>query len=267
MQYMTCSYPARCIRSGRKCKGYAQSTTDSRYGHFDVLVSKGLSGPQRRVPATRIMADHAHHLEFYHQCAVPALSSTFDKDFWSRTSLQIAQFEPCVRHALIALGHLHRAETGSLKDARSGLIAASKQKTLLFHYNKAVKSLVARISEPSYTPEIGLVSCILFVCIEFLRGDYDTAWAHFNSGLKIISAFRRSRAQASVDASAPKMIEDLLIPMFQRMIATAVIYGVRPEPELFICPSPEDIRDDTFTSMAEVQISCHNIRNKAMYVT
>ncbi|KAF2179900.1 hypothetical protein K469DRAFT_594385, partial [Zopfia rhizophila CBS 207.26] len=100
--------------------------------------------------------------------------------------------ELCVWYALIALGYLTKTKTGSLKDARSGFVAASKQKTLLFHYNKAVKFLVQRISELFYSPEIGLISCILFICIEFLRGNYDTAFAHFNSGLNIISVYKRS---------------------------------------------------------------------------
>lgn len=143
-------------------------------------------------------------------------------------------------------------------------MAACEQKTLLFHYNKAIDSLVQRISEPSYSPEIGLVSCILFICIEFLRGNYDTAFAHFNSGLKIISAFKRSQTTPPVkslgpSSLGPSMIEELLIPMFIRMIATAVTYGVPTEQILHASYCPVEIQERPFTSVLEAQSSIHNL--------
>lgn len=176
----------------------------------------------------------------------------------------MAQSEPCVRHALIALGYLNKTETGSLKDARSGLMAAPERKTLLFHYNKAVNSLVQRISEPSYSPEIGLVSCILFVCIEFLRGNYDTAFAHFYSGLKIISAFKRSQISSAIQSPGPSLIEELLIPIFTRLVTTAIIYGVPTELILHACYYPRELQERPFTSVLEAQTSIHKIRNLSM---
>lgn len=175
----------------------------------------------------------------------------------------MAELEPCVRHALIALSHLDRTESGSLKDARAGLTAPSKQKTLLLHYNKAVNSLVRRMSEPSYTPEIGLVSCILFICIEFLRGNYDTAFVHFNSGLKIIST-HKSQKSSSIKGLGPSAIENSLMPMFNRMMATGLIYGVPPEQVLNTSDYPPKIQNRPFTSILEAQSSLHDIRNMAM---
>ncbi|KAF2185235.1 hypothetical protein K469DRAFT_726791 [Zopfia rhizophila CBS 207.26] len=139
----------------------------------------------------------------------------------------MAQSEPCVRHALIALGYLNKTETGSLKDARSGFMAASEQKTLLFHYNKAVNSL------------IGLVSCILFICIEFLRGNYDTAFTYFNSDLKIISAFKRSQIPSPVKSLGPKQV----------LHTSYYLLEIQGRP---------------FTSVLEAQSSIYNIRNMAM---
>ena len=255
------SNPARCTSTGRKCDGYARSTNDNQ---SEALAVKRVSGPRYGVPTLQILGDNVHYLEFYHHCAGPTISSKFDKEFWSRISLQMAQSEPCVRHALIALGYLNKTETGSLKDARSGFMATSEQKTLLFHYNKAVNSLVQRISESSYSPEIGLVSCILFICIEFLRGNYDTAFAHFNSGLKIISAFKRSQILSPVKSLGPSMIEELLIPMFIRMMATALLYGIPTEQVLHTSYYPLEIQERPFTSVLEAQSSIHNIRNMAM---
>lgn len=162
------------------------------------------------------------YLEFYHHCAVSLISSAHDKDFWSKVPLQLAQTEPCVRRALITLGCLNRAETGSLRHARLGLLNPAKQRDMLGHYNKAVKLLVQRISEPSYTPEIGLVCCLLFVCIESLRGNYDTAMSHYKSGLNILKQTRQSSAKGS----SCELIEETLTPIYARMLLSAIAFGL-----------------------------------------
>ena len=90
-----------------------------------------------------------HYLEFYYHCAGPSLSDTFDHEFWSRITLQMAHAEPAVRHALIAVAYLNRQQTGSLKHAACSNFADRHQdKHLLLHYNKALRLLVTRMMEP-----------------------------------------------------------------------------------------------------------------------
>lgn len=129
--------------------------------------------------------DGISYLEFYYHCAIPNLSNRFDNGFWSRTVLQMARAEPSVQHALIALGYLAKTEPGSLKHAHARLRCLDN--TLNRHYSKAVSSLVKRMSEHTCSIEVGLVSCLLFVCIEFFRGNFLTAFSHLHSGLRIIS--------------------------------------------------------------------------------
>ncbi|KAF2467367.1 uncharacterized protein BDR25DRAFT_305745 [Lindgomyces ingoldianus] len=219
-----------------------------------------------------------HDLEFYHYCAGPTLASRFDNEFWSRISLQMAYTEPAVRHALVALGYLSRQETGSLKHARLGFTNGDKRKLFLLHYNKSVRHLVHRIAEPSYSPEIGLVTCVLFVCIEFLRADYHTAFTHMRNGLKIISELRQTR-QTDSPIQTPEgiqsgsttptdMIEEKLVPMFIRGMASALLYGVSVEDDFAVpCPLPQSFQERRFTSIREAQSSYHEIRNAAIVFT
>ena len=125
------------------------------------------------------------YLDFYYHCSIKALSNHFDNGFWSRTVLQMARLEPCIRHALVALGYLTKTESGTLKNAHERL--KQQDRTLNTYYSKAVGSLVERLAEPSCTIEIGLVACLLFVCIEFIRGNFLPAFTHINSGLRILS--------------------------------------------------------------------------------
>jgi hypothetical protein len=152
----------------------------------------------------------------------------------------MAHSEPAVRHALIALGYLHETEDGSLKHARTKFAGQTESRTLLHHYNKAVTSLVERMADATSSPEISLVTCILFVCIDFLRGNYITAFQHYKNGLNIIaerqkrvrsdSVMSPSRSSNSSPTTSTTltsdMVEEQLRPMFVRAMSSAMMYGV-----------------------------------------
>jgi hypothetical protein len=208
------------------------------------------------------------------------LSSSFDNDFWSRTTLQMAFSEPAVRHALIALGYSCSIENGTMKHARSKYTSAHGSKTLLLHYNKSVRSLVDRIGQSNYTPEIGLVTCLLFVCMEFLRGNYHTAFTHLTNGLKIISEHRKQKGRDAtilrpssssdhvctpISAKTSSLLEDELEPIFVRSLASAMMYGVDVEATVQI-PAPDlaYYQDLRFSNLREVQMSAYQLRNQSI---
>ncbi|OCK77969.1 hypothetical protein K432DRAFT_302998 [Lepidopterella palustris CBS 459.81] len=265
---------SRCASTGRKCDGYAQ---DAGGFQFKVAVFQQLSGHRPRLPMLSGLGENVQYLEFYHRCAQPTLSSRFDNEFWSRISLQLAQQEPAVRHALIALGYLHKTESGNLKDARSRFAAHAEHKTLLLHYNKAVRCLTDRMVEPSYTPEIGLVTCVLFICIEYMRGNWATAFMHLSNGLNIITAWRNKQLNGSSSASSSlrsplgsmssvsasgTMIEDKLVPIFIRSITAALIYGIPVEQVSDHLSVRYEIRP--FATILEAQSSNHELRNLSL---
>jgi hypothetical protein len=219
--------------------------------------------PTQIVSVHQIQGDNIQYLEFYHHCSGPKISGKFDQDFWSRVVLQMAQSELAIRHALLALSYLTKTESGTLKDARSGLLGISKQKTMLTYYNKSVKHLVQRIAQPSYSPEVGLVCCLIFVCLESLRGNYDTAITHYKSGLDMLSAYKNGEVSKSITSLRPKMIEEMLLPMFTRNIATAIIYGLPSEHVSFTSQYPIGTQKCVFNSVHDADLSAHNIRNMA----
>ncbi|KAF2004635.1 hypothetical protein P154DRAFT_616806 [Amniculicola lignicola CBS 123094] len=257
----------RCTGIGRKCE-YSKSKQEYQVQVFNSQAPT----LQHAMPTLFGVGENVHFLEFYHHCAAPSLSSpdSFDDEFWSCISLQMAQSEPAVRHALIAIGYLHREEGGSLKDAR--LAVLDDRRTLLLHYNKSVRHLVTRMKEPSYSPEIGLVACILYACIELLRADYFTASMHFRNGLKIITELRRKRRidsptelpVASEDILAhTNMVEDKLVPLYIRAMTSTLIFGTRVERDFpILCPCPESLSH--FSSFRSAQLSYFSLRNAAV---
>ena len=56
------------------------------------------------------------------------------------------------------------------------------EKYALVHYNKAINELATRINNYDMPIEVVLLACILFVSLEFLRGDVQPALKHFKSG-------------------------------------------------------------------------------------
>ena len=183
----------------------------------------------------------------------------------------MAQSEPSIRHALIALGCLNKQETGSLKHARRGLQAINGNKMLLYHYNLAIRRLIERMAQSSYSTEAGLVTCILFVCIEFLRANYHTGFCHMSSGLRLLCEWQQKRRVDSplgdtACASRPPgdLIEGTLLPMFLRGATSAQLYGVATEDHLGIpFPDPSTFIRLPF-NLKEAERSCCELRNASV---
>lgn len=258
----------RCTSTGRKCDGYPKAV---QFIHMQVPSPSRLSEkPTRALSQLPALGDSAKYLEFYHYCAVPLLSSRFDQDFWSKISLQLSYSEPAVRQAVIALGYLNKTESGSIKHARLRYQVEHGNKVFLHHYNQAVRKLVERMAEPSYVPEIGLVTCLLFICIEFLRGNYCTAFTHMTNGLRLIREWKEQRRLTASPADQTRirdstcLIEDVLFPMFQRGATSALLYGV-PTEEVFdiSIPDPDKFVQLPF-SLAEAERASRELRNASI---
>lgn len=85
----------------------------------------------------------------------------------------------------------------------------------LHHYTKAISLLRQRLGDGHHSRVATLLSCILFICLEFVRGNNDAALAHLSSGVKILrSQTPRKQLQAG---SAESTSDEVLAPMFTRL--------------------------------------------------
>jgi hypothetical protein len=237
------------------------------------------SGPQNTISTSSGLGDSARYLDFYYHCARPALSTNFDKEFWSRIVLQMAHSEPAVRHALVALGALCQNEPGDMKHACATLIATREREAMVAHYNKSISCLVSRMSEATYPHELGLVICLLFVCIEFLQGNYDAGFTHLRNGFRLMYASERvlKKSQASLPDECPSKaalsgsglsrssIEDKLVPIFTRSIAQALLYGLKVQDDLDLSHLMRAANfDGPFASLFEAQQAYFDLRNASI---
>ncbi|PYH77066.1 hypothetical protein BO82DRAFT_386876 [Aspergillus uvarum CBS 121591] len=171
-----------CTSTGRRCDGYdqhhlprASKTNTPIQTKFKIVP--GLAGGVHRT----MNRDEQRCFSFFHLRTIPAMVGFFDFALWQQLILQMGHEEPAVYHAIVALS--------------------------AFHQN----------SETSHDPrlrDVTLLCCLVFVLLEWLRGQYDKAFGHLHNGIQILKELGvmvtdESRARAR--ARAPPVERDLIV--------------------------------------------------------
>jgi len=81
----------------------------------------------------------------------------------------------------------------------------------LRQYTKAVGILSSVLSNNQPSFEAVLMSCLLFVWIEFVQNNFDTAFHHLQSGLQILKDLRQASRLAEINPSLPRLFKSLYI--------------------------------------------------------
>ena len=219
------------------------------------------------------------YLEFYYHCVGPKLSGRFDTEFWSCTISQMAHVEHAVRSALIALSHLNRHQSGTLQHARRCALDKRQYdwKPFFVNYNKAIRLLVEQMAKPTFSPEVCLVVCLLFACIEFLQADANVAFMHIRSGMNIVQELRqRKLVNSAISSAAPRqtsvsarsnMLEQILVPILTHALASALPYGASlAEDFVFLDSCPQYFTGASFASVGDARSSFFDLRNAAFTI-
>lgn len=264
----------RCSSAGRKCDGYAvqqaAADNDNRFAlqrrtcnaiDFDNLLLD-LHGTREELRS----------LDFFRSRTAPILSGYFDSNFWNRLLLQVCHSEPTIRGAVMAVSSIHKQyeAVDALALEHDGLnqLADANHRFALQQYNAAISSLTSRLSRKQLSVEVLLMTCVFFICLEFLRGNEDAAIAHLQSGARILCAHREKGSQLHsgelLDPSSdPQFVEDIFVPIFARLNILSSLFG-RPAPELF--PKPKNSVSEipfsppnSFSNLVEARTSIINL--------
>ncbi|KAB8301225.1 hypothetical protein EYC80_003112 [Monilinia laxa] len=172
----------KCAATGRQCDGYTHYTPSPNPKPSVIssaIIPKSSSSiryqsspiiPEYLSPSLSFNGQEQHSFHFFHTQTAPQLGGAFGSKFWNHFVLQACHREPAVRHAAIALGSLH--EMFELDDK---FISKVKDDT-------EENSFALRQSA-----NVALTACILFICFETLRGHRDSALAHIDGGVRILS--------------------------------------------------------------------------------
>ncbi|KAF5578418.1 FAD-binding protein [Fusarium pseudoanthophilum] len=159
----------RCLTTGRTCTGYIAPPPGS-FSWTSLLRIK----PQT-LPITN--SKEVRSLSFFHHVVAPVLSGPFDGSFWTYFVVQMAQSEPAARHAVLAISSLFEGFEPA-KESVSDEFA-------IMHYNKAI-SILTRDTKPCV--DTVLLVCMMFICIEFLRGNREAAITHASHGVHLLNS-------------------------------------------------------------------------------
>jgi len=158
-------------------------------------------------------AEEKRGFQYFIKKTAPELSGYFDSSFWESLILQASSSEPSLRHAVTAIGSLH-------EDFNKHLLKYSTENTgfAINQYTKAIGHLRKSLATGKHGTLTALMSCILFICFDSIRGHFTAAMVHLQSGLRIL---RDARARKSIDEH---IIEETIAPLFMRLSVQAIIY-------------------------------------------
>ncbi|KAH7149006.1 hypothetical protein B0J13DRAFT_550462 [Dactylonectria estremocensis] len=214
----------RCIGTGRECDGYGiwgcedglSSTPTHTMTHSTHL---GLISKLSR-------EDQLQFHWFAHQ-TVKRVAGVFSISFWKTLVLQASQTQPAVLFAALALGSAHKRvmlNVGSRNDVPSSLHLDHQQRATLRYYNTAIQLLHTHFAvKDRASTRIALISCIVFVCLEYMQQRYETGYAHLRSGMKLLDTVLENprSSVAPVDATAwtksHGVVDDCLIETLHRL--------------------------------------------------
>jgi hypothetical protein len=210
----------RCTSTGRKCDGYSQDLGPKADETQAIAIIERLS---IHTPGS---AREKRAFQYFTTQTAAELTGYYETtNFWQQLILQASSVDSSLRHAVIAIGSLHEEFAGKRlsyysEDNGKGIHFAVNQ------YTKAIGHLRRSLSSGKQAPLTALMSCILFVCFDSLRGHFDSAIVHLQSGLKIL----RDVCARCPDES--HMIMSQIAPLFKRLSLQAILYiDTRSTPE------------------------------------
>lgn len=195
----------RCTSTGRKCE-YKVPTTGSGYGASSLLSpSLGLSPSKANPSALR----ERRAFEYYFHRGALSIAGVLDVKFWKDTVLQLSRSEPAIWDAVIAISGLYENSHSSLSPSGSANHEA------LGWYSRSMASVRNLIRQNKANEEIAIVTCVLYICIEFMQGHTKEALQLYEQGVNLIYELRA--ASSATFSSRRLFFEDTVIPLFFRM--------------------------------------------------
>ena len=187
----------RCTSTGRTCDGYGV------WGSRSPGTPKPTNIPLAPVLVSSLITstDEKRCFEWFRCRSAKKVQGIFVSRFWDTLVFQACTDEPAVLHATLALSSIHRIEATDNKICSPKTREAkpdSQEVFTLQQYLKAINHLHPHFSARNRASlRVALITCVLFICLEFFRGHNQTAQTHLRNGLKILDDIQSYRNNAS----------------------------------------------------------------------
>lgn len=169
--------------------------------------------------------------------------------------LQISQSEPAVRHAVLAVSSLHEGLTSA------PCAGDTTQSFTLQQYNKAIACLLDQMKKHTAKPLASLLTCVLFVCIEFLQGKYKESLIHLEQGQQLLIRLDQRPNNPEMEC-----IVRYIVPLYTRLSLASFLFGVGSVPVPDFLRSRSEI-PDTFETIDDLRAAMHAFMGQAFQFT
>ncbi|RFU25098.1 hypothetical protein B7463_g11236, partial [Scytalidium lignicola] len=246
----------RCQNLGRECGGYAPEAPDETTKQAPpVPIHPRPMTVIPQNPSGAAVGDEQERMYFQRFCEKTAgeICGSFDPTFWTVKVLQLCHRDPPIRHGIIALGALSKSLEVTSTPNRLSLSGFPQfdhrhldehHRFALRQYSLAIASLRKILSDGRRHLRTSLTSCVLFMCLEALQGNYDQVVTHARGGSRLLGDWRTARRGLSSRLSQDSLseIQDGLIDDLGRMFARLDVQALFAPPP---CPgSYTTSRDD-----------------------
>ncbi|KAJ5095961.1 4'-phosphopantetheinyl transferase [Penicillium alfredii] len=170
----------KCTSTGRECDGYRAPPPGS-FSWDELLYIQPCTVPDADRTELRSLA-------FFREAVAPVLSGPLGRSFWTGLVNQAAHQEPAARHAAVAISALYEQFGQGAWES----VAPYRDGFAIQHYNRAIKSVINLQEPKSGQLDSVIIVCVLFDCIEFLRGNTEAAVQHYRYGIRLLNSTCRN---------------------------------------------------------------------------
>ncbi|KAF5007512.1 hypothetical protein FDECE_6159 [Fusarium decemcellulare] len=212
---------SRCVSTGRKCDGYGVWTAGLTKPRFPATL---------QCPSVARNVHERHGFDWFLSRTSKKIPGVFEPEFWKTLVLQASATEPAVFHAAVALGAAHKREM-LLATETVALVPDEQECFMLRQYNTAITHLqthlVAGVTDKD-SAHVAAISCMLFICLEFLRGNYKTGNTHLRNGLSLLHRLQAKPNAVDKTLVLPSHHRSLLgdlVEVFTRLYVQSAFFG------------------------------------------
>jgi hypothetical protein len=223
----------RCVSTGRVCDGYGiwgGGSPNSQPQHNNAL-----SICCTPIPLGNLNSDEQMSFDWFKEKTTKRFVGIFTSDFWETLVFQASAQEPAVRHAVVALSAAHRFDSNCgalITPAAHGFDA---EKFTLQQYNKAIHYLRSNpIINNKNNLRVTLITCLVFVTLEYLRGQYKSGNAHLRYGIQLLSELSAHKPEiepgstTSFHHNPEDFAHNALNDSYARLTIQCAMFGILP---------------------------------------
>ncbi|KAK3207562.1 hypothetical protein GRF29_103g1388894 [Pseudopithomyces chartarum] len=218
----------RCVSTGRNCDGYGiwggGHRSQEKGSHFSSHQIVQRICPQAQIPAQCYTADEKTYMSWFQLKTITKIPGTYANGFWLTLLQQASRSEPAVFYAILTLSSAHRVETRSGELSTKSLMPDGQKRFMLHSYSKAINHLQPHLIQKAATStRVVLIACIVFTCLEFLRGNFETAQNHLSNASTdcwIGEVFQRLQVQVELFHGTHYQPLFVLLPDTHQAVAT-----------------------------------------------